>query len=188
LFQGATLLDTTQFRNTEAFLSDTPSERWAALSQAFAKYADAEEKAAAKAGQIAAMLGSEFVKFVGTTPERLTFHTYEPNDDPHNEYKVAASAFDAVSDMEDGRWGYGMGLELRGSNHYPRRRLRWSMFIDLQQDPIEIEVGLTGAKFPLQKVDNVWQTEPISEHIYWDIRTSLLGYDGKTPFNFVLSR
>jgi hypothetical protein len=167
----------------------TPQERWSTLSDAFAAFMDKSNEGRFRAGRLATIIGRSLRTYLGMSEEdgRLRFYHYSPAENArYDEFTKADNGFDAVSQMEDGRWGFAFGLELeRAPGALPRLRVRWLMFIDLKET-IEVEIGLCKGTLPLRHTGS---SDPICARIFEGLRDNLLkgaqGSDTSSRIGFI---
>ncbi|MEA2822147.1 MAG: hypothetical protein QOJ86_4151 [Bradyrhizobium sp.] len=167
-----------------------PQDRWAELSAAFASYLVSSRDERFQPGRLAEMIAREFRAYIGLqkNDKRVLLYRYTPSHDArYDEFDAVSSGWGAVSVTPDGRWTFGMSVELEPApNGSPKSHVRWTMSFDMKE-PVEVEIGLTLERLPLVHDGQRWITDPIIEAIYKGLRSGLAGnVSNSRRFGFTL--
>jgi hypothetical protein len=153
--------------------------RWTELSAAVATWHDRMLSDEFRAGQLAAMIGNAFGTYIQAPndPAHVRFFRYAAGYDPdHDEYELVDNAMAAVSNADDGRWVFALGVVLeRAPGASPKFDFHWPMYITLDDPPV-VDVGGDGTwKQCLTQVDGHYNLEPLSAELFSALKSLLAG-------------
>ena len=156
------------------------AERWADLSELYAKYDQAFKEDHLQAAVMAKALRAQLVKYLGGEQNSVLMFDYD--DRKINAYTEESDPFKAVSMNGEYKWylGYGVTLE-RAPGSWPKTNFQFPIWFTLGKVLIvDTPFGSVNIPTPIsQSID----FSPVCEKLYQGLRESLIERANKMPAN-----
>jgi hypothetical protein len=156
------------------------TDRWATLCKSTELFSQKIQDDNVIAIEAALNIGNAFDSLLNP-PDRRRVRLYEicgDRVDNFDSFKEQMRAADAVTQMPDGRWRFGLGVVI-GTEPAPAFYLRWGMVLTVRRDAILVHNTLTDGAIEYRQ-----DAVPVAEHIY-DAVLAALSADQPSKFGFL---
>jgi hypothetical protein len=143
----------------------TPDERWKEISDAFAQYMDKANDERFLPSRIAGSLDIALPQYLALRDDALRFYHFWPSqhDAQYDKYEKSEYPFNAPIRLREGVYCFGMSVQVeRQPNAFPKMRVKWPMYVDVNKMTVEVGAGLIKVKLDPDRFD----VGPICEGIH----------------------